>query len=254
MSALDVFRYNGGDVRVMLDEHGAPWFSLIDVAAHLDLGNPRSSAALLDDDEKGVHTVDTLGGAQSVATISEAGLYSLVIRSRKPEARAFKRWITHDVLPEIRRTGQYVAPAPEDDAMLVARALVAAQGMLVAKDQQIAALTPRAEAWDGLASAEGTFLIADAAKMLAKAGIEIGATRLFQQLADMRWIYRAQGDGRWRCMQTVIEYGYMVLVPMTRESHTTHERVPAPPQVRVTVKGLERLRVRLGRDLMAVAS
>ncbi|MGN8049587.1 phage antirepressor KilAC domain-containing protein [Curtobacterium sp. 22159] len=249
--ALDIFRFSGRDVRMILVD-GEPWFVAADVIALLDLD--RTALRRVDEDDKGVDSVHTPGGGQQLVTVNEAGLYSLVLGSRKPEAREFKRWVTHEVLPSIRRTGQYVAPAPEDDALLVARALVAAQGMLAAKDQQIAALTPRAEAWDDLASAEGTFLVADAAKMLAKAGIEIGATRLFQQLADMRWIYRAQGDGRWRCKQTVIELGYMEQVPMTRESHTTHERVPAPPQVRVTVKGLERLRVRLGRDLLAVAS
>lgn len=101
-----VFNYNGSPVRtVMVD--GEPWFVAKDVCAILELGNPRSTLALLDDDEKGVHNVDTLGGSQQVTIINEPGLYSLVLRSRKPEAKQFKRWVTHEVLPSIRKTGGY---------------------------------------------------------------------------------------------------------------------------------------------------
>lgn len=95
-----------GAVRVV-DVNGEPWFVAKDVCECLELGNPRTSIALLDEDEKGVHTMDTPGGQQEMSIVSEAGLYSLILRSRKPEAKAFKRWITHEVLPSIRRTGQY---------------------------------------------------------------------------------------------------------------------------------------------------
>ncbi len=73
----------------------------------LDIGNSRDAVAALDEDEKGVDSIDTPGGAQEMSIISEAGLYSLILRSRKPEAKAFKRWITHEVLPAIRKTGGY---------------------------------------------------------------------------------------------------------------------------------------------------
>lgn len=124
-----------------------PEFIAADVLAILDLN--RSSLAALDDDERGVHTVDTLGGKQSVTTITESGLYSLVMRSRKPEARMFKRWITGEVLPAIRKTGRYeVAQTPEQ---IMANALIVAQRTLEHKDDviehqaaEIAALEPRA--------------------------------------------------------------------------------------------------------------
>ena len=107
MSALEVFGFDGAELRAVM-VGGEPWFVAADVARILDLGNIRSSIALLDDDEKGVHSVDTLGGPQSLVTVSESGLYSLVLRSRKPEARVFKRWLTHEVIPRIRKTGAYV--------------------------------------------------------------------------------------------------------------------------------------------------
>lgn len=107
MSGIKIFEAEAfGQVRVV-DVDGEPWFVAKDVCECLELGNPRTSIALLDEDEKGVHTMDTPGGQQEMSIVSEAGLYSLILRSRKPEAKAFKRWITHEVLPSIRKTGQY---------------------------------------------------------------------------------------------------------------------------------------------------
>ena len=107
MSGIKIFEAAAfGQVRVV-DVDGEPWFVARDVCECLELGNPRTSIALLAEDEKGVHTMDTPGGQQEMSIVSEAGLYSLILRSRKPEAKAFKRWITHEVLPSIRKTGQY---------------------------------------------------------------------------------------------------------------------------------------------------
>ena len=95
-----------GSVRVV-EKDGDPWFVAKDVCDCLEVGNSRDAVATLDEDEKGVATIDTLGGAQEMATISESGLYSLILRSRKPEAKTFKRWIVREVLPSIRKTGSY---------------------------------------------------------------------------------------------------------------------------------------------------
>lgn len=86
---------------------GEPWFVAVDVCRALEVGNSRQAVTRLDDDEKGVISTDTLGGRQDVSIINEPGLYTLVLGSRKPEAKAFKRWITHEVLPSIRKTGAY---------------------------------------------------------------------------------------------------------------------------------------------------
>ena len=108
---LSVFNFEESHpVRVIL-QNEEPWFIGNDVCAALCLGNPRSSLALLEEDEKGVHNMDTPSGQQEMTIINEPGLYSLVLRSRKPEAKKFKRWITHEVLPAIRRTGSYAVPS-----------------------------------------------------------------------------------------------------------------------------------------------
>lgn len=86
---------------------GEPWWNAADVGAVLELSNIRESLRGLDEDEKSTTTADTPGGAQEMTIISESGLYSLILRSRKPQAKAFKRWITHEVIPAIRKTGSY---------------------------------------------------------------------------------------------------------------------------------------------------
>lgn len=96
-----------GAVRVA-EIDGEPWFIAADVCRALDVKNGRDAVSRLDDDEKGVALTDTLGGRQEMAAVSEAGLYALVLSSRKPEAKAFKRWVTHDVLPSIRKHGAYM--------------------------------------------------------------------------------------------------------------------------------------------------
>jgi prophage antirepressor-like protein len=108
--AISNFAFGGAPVRVVV-VGGAPWFVAADVCAALTIGNSRMALERLDDDEKGVSSVDTLGGAQCVAVVNESGLYSLILGSRKPEARRFKKWVTSEVLPAIRKTGSYsVAP------------------------------------------------------------------------------------------------------------------------------------------------
>lgn len=103
---------------------GEPWFVAADVCRALGLGNSSKAVMPLDDDEKGITICNTPGGEQKMVIVSEPGLYSLIVRSRKPEAKAFKRWITHEVIPSIRKTGGYIAGQETmDDDQLLANAL-----------------------------------------------------------------------------------------------------------------------------------
>ena len=103
------FTFGTHAVRV-IDRDGSPWFICTDVAEALGYRNAPDASRHLDDDEKGTQIVRTLGGAQKLTIINESGLYALVLRSRKPEARKFAKWVTSEVLPAIRKTGQYTAP------------------------------------------------------------------------------------------------------------------------------------------------
>lgn len=104
---MDLFQYQDTTVRTIADEDGQPWFVLADLCKVLDLKQPHRVAARLDDDQKGRHQVTTLGGPQTVTTVNESGMYDVVLRSEKPEARPFRRWVTSEVLPTIRKTGSY---------------------------------------------------------------------------------------------------------------------------------------------------
>ena len=110
LSSLLPFHYEGAQIRVLTDSQGAPWFIAADLCSCLGIRNPSDALSRLEDDEKGLGSTETLKGQQSLATVNESGLYALVLSSRKPEAKRFKRWITHEVLPAIRLTGSYAVP------------------------------------------------------------------------------------------------------------------------------------------------
>ena len=242
MSELAMFKYSGQLVRTVMHD-GEPVFIGKDACDVLGIVKYRDALGQLDADERVSVTVDTLGGPQTMTAVTEAGIYSLALISRSPDAKAFIRWLTHEVVPSIRKTGSYaVEQSPE---IQIANALILASSMIAAKDAQIVALTPRADAWDELASASGDFEVADAAKILARAGVETGQARLFKQLADLSWIHRGS-QGKWKAYQSAVDAGYLAEKPMTHYHPKSGELVLDPPQVRVTVRGLERLRVRLG--------
>lgn len=242
MSALEVFNFDGAQVRTVLID-GEPWFVANDVARVLGYANPSDA---ISKHTKGVanrYPLSTAGGTQELRVIAEPDVLRLIIASRMPEAERFERFVFEEVLPSVRRTGSYIAP--ETPEQLLARALVTAQGVIERKDEHIAVLTPRAEAWDELASADGDYEVADAAKILARAGVETGRKRLFEQLAALRWIHRGS-HGKWKAYQSAVDAGYLAERPQSHHHPRTGELVLDPPQVRVTIRGLERLRVRLG--------
>lgn len=106
---LAPFDFEGRQVRIVTDAQGEPWFVAADVLSTISLD--RKALERLDDDEKGVNSIHTPGGIQEMTTVNEPGLYALVLGSRKAEAKRFKRWVTHEVLPAIRKTGSYAVPA-----------------------------------------------------------------------------------------------------------------------------------------------
>lgn len=117
MNELQIFNYNGGEVRTV-QKDGEPWFVLKDVCDALGIGNHRMAADRLDADEKGVSQIDTLGGAQGMTVINESGLYNVILRSDKPGAKPFRKWVTSEVLPSIRKHGAYMTPEMLEAAIL----------------------------------------------------------------------------------------------------------------------------------------
>ena len=125
MNELQNFNFSGQDVRI-ITINGEPWFVGKDVADILGYSNSRKALSdHVDDEDKGVTKSDTLGGNQNITIINESGLYSLILKSKKPEAKQFKRWVTSDVLPTIRKHGAYNAKVPTTQRELVQLALSA---------------------------------------------------------------------------------------------------------------------------------
>lgn len=157
----------------------------------------------------------------------------------KPEIAALQQYFA------VQTRAAEVAAAPLTDDEIIARALQISTSRVQALESHVAELTPRAEAWDDLASAEGDYAVADAANILKRAGVNTGPQRLFDTLGELGWIYRGEAR-RWRPYATALDAGYLTERAMPPRLNGDGELVPTAPQVRVTARGLERLRTRLG--------
>lgn len=171
-----------GTIRVA-DRNGEAWFVAKDVCKALGLGRQQDSTRYLDADEKGECLVNTTSGDQQMVIVSEPGFYKLVMKSRKPEAKAFQRWVTHEVLPSIRKQGGYMtARADETPEQIMARALMLAKDAMDRQQREIAELRPKALFADAVAASDGTCLIGELAKMMRQNGVQVGQNRLFEWL------------------------------------------------------------------------
>lgn len=173
-----------GTIRAVRDEDGEPMFVAKDVCTALEVKNSRDAIARLDNDERGVVLIDTPGGEQQMQAVNEAGLYVLVLSSRKPEARAFKRWVTHEVLPALRRDGGYMVARDETPEQTMARAVLLAQQTIDRQKSRIAELEPKALFADAVAASDGTCLVGELAKMMRQNGVDVGQNRLFAMLRE----------------------------------------------------------------------
>lgn len=146
MSNIQIFNYQSNEVRTV-EMGGEPWFVLKDVCNILGISKYRDTAARLDADERGSVEVDTLGGTQQVIAVNESGLYHVILRSDKPEAAPFRKWVTSEVLPSIRKNGGYIAGqeqlSPQElmAKALMAKALMVAQKTLADREARISELT-----------------------------------------------------------------------------------------------------------------
>ena len=224
-----------GTVRAIRDENGEPMFVAKDVCAILELKNPRSTLALLDEDEKGVHIVDTPGGEQQMTIVTEPGFYKLVMRSRKPEAKTFQRWVTHEVLPALRRDGGYMVARDETPEQTMARAVLLAQQTIDRQKSRIAGLEseneemrPKALFADAVAASDSTCLIGEFAKMLRQNGVDVGQNRLFAMLREDGYLGKV-GQNRNVPTQQSMELGLFRIKETAithSDGHVTINRTP----------------------------
>lgn len=169
MTEIRPFKYDGQDVRTLTDPEGLTWFVATDVARILGYREAKDMTRRLDVDEKGRRSVPTPGGVQSLIVVNEAGLYASILGSRVVGAQRFKRWVTHEVLPSIQRTGSYTLPAQAPQVpQTYAEALRAAAAEVEAREQAEAyarQLEPKAAGYDTFLSADGTYSVGNVGKM-----------------------------------------------------------------------------------------
>lgn len=233
---LQIFKNDQfGEIRTTMKD-GEPWFVAVDVCRALEHSNSRMALERLDDDEKGVSSIYTLGGKQEMAVVNEPGLYTLVLGSRKPEAKAFKRWITHDVIPTIRKTGGYVANDELFLATYLPNADEATKAMFSATlatmrslNEKIERDKPLVQFAEHVGSTSDCLTIRQFANIVNDETIPLGEKRLFKWLRERKYL-----DQNNVAYQRYIDSGYF---NVREVSKNTVVGARVFPQTIVTGKG-----------------
>lgn len=216
MNRLQVFKNNEfGEVRTILRDD-EPWFVGKDVAECL--GYKDTSDAIkrhIEQEDKGIGEIPTPGGNQKVKIINESGIYSLVLSSKLQTAKKFKRWVTSEVLPQIRQTGGYI-PHSEDETEedILAKAILIAQKTIEKKNKIIEEQKPLVSFANKVATSQNSLLVREVAKLASKEGIAIGEKRLWQKLRNWNLIFKDSTEPK----QYGIDRGYFEVVEGARES------------------------------------
>ena len=191
------FVYGLSEVRVILSDE-EPWFVAKDVCEVLDITNPTDALKRLDEDERARFNLGRQGEAN---VVSEAGLYSLILGSRKPEAKAFKRWITHEVIPSIRKRGAYMTPQTVDELLQDPDTMIRLLTDLKEERKQRQQLEAKVQSdkskvlfAEAVEISGHSILVGELAKLLKQNGVDIGQNRLFQTLRDDGFLIRAKGE------------------------------------------------------------
>lgn len=241
-SEIQSYNFNGASLRTLTDEAGEPWFVAKDVCDILEISNPSDALKRLDDDERSRFN---LGRQGETNIVNEAGLYVLVLGSRKPEAHEFKRWVTHEVLPQIRKTGGYIPTTDADDDMtILAKAVMIGKRTMEQQQRKIAEqqtrideLQPKASMWDNFVDIPDVLSVGNSAKLLSNLGRHIGRKTLFSWLEHNGWVFRE--NGHWSARQNRIDAGHLVMVPpKTNGTHRDGTTFSFAPTVKITRKGL----------------
>lgn len=244
------FDFNGNNVRTVTDDQGEPWFVLKDVCDVLEMTSPHKVAARLNSqDRNSIPVLANDGKRYQTTIVNESGLYDVILDSRKPQAREFRRWVTAEVIPSIRKTGAYGTPVMTGKELMAA-ALIEADATIQELEKKNTELAPKAHSWDHLAAPGGDYSVAAAAKVLSRdPNIQLGRNQLFAQMRELGWIFRTQGKrAHWEAYQgkgiNTGRLAHKLSSPFFNER--TEEWEQPAPTIRVTPKGLHELHQRLG--------
>lgn len=199
MNSIQIFNSNEfGEIRTITKDD-EPMFCLADVCKALEMSNPTMVAQRLDDDER---TKLDLGRQGETNFITESGLYAVILRSDKPNAKKFRKWVTSEVLPSIRKNGGYIAGQETlSDDELLAKALLVAQNKIAERDKiieqkqaRIEQMKPKEIFADAVSASHTSILVGDLAKLICQNGVQIGQKRLFVWLRDMGYLIKSGGS------------------------------------------------------------
>ena len=242
MNEMQIFSYEGKEVRTM-QRNGEPWWVLKDVCDVLELSNARMIADRLDEDDVSLaYVTDNMGRQQQTNIVNESGLYNVILRSDKPEAKSFKRWVTHEVLPQIRRHGAYVTTSKLEEIMNDPDSWIRLLTTLKQERQekellqlQAAADKPKVIFADAVSVSQGAILIGELAKILKGNGIDIGQNRLFGRLRQDGFLIKRKGTDYNAPTQKAMELGLFKV----KETAITHSdgHVTISKTTKVTGKG-----------------
>ena len=243
MKDLKIFENNEfGQIRTVIDENNEPWFVAIDICNALELTNPTVAVSRLDDDEKAKFNLGLSGGATNV--VNEYGLYNLILASRKKEAKQFKRWITHEVIPDIRKDGGYMLANKNDsEEEIMARAVLIAQKSMERlklenkqKDQMIGELKPKADYVDKILQNKSLIKVSAIAKDYG-----MSAQEMNKLLHELKIQYN-QG-GQWLLYAKIQDKGYT-----SSETHV-YEKKDGSTDIRLLTKWTQKGRIFLYDEL-----
>lgn len=242
MSDLQLFQNpEFGRVRIV-EVNGEAWMVGKDVAEALGYSNPQKAIRdHVDEDDKTVNESFTVNGTQG-ALINESGLYSLVLSSKLPNARKFRRWVTNEVLPTVRRHGAYMTPETLQAAILNPDTMIQLCQQLKAEQERSrqleaenAAMLPKAVFADAVSASKSSILVGELAKLLRQNGVDTGEKRLFHWLRQNGYLIKRNGADHNMPTQRSIEQGLFVIKETTvchADGHTTISKTP-----KVTGKG-----------------
>ena len=242
MNELQILKYNAAEVRMIIKD-GTPWWVLRDVCNALGLSNSRIVADRLDEDDVSqTYITDSLGRKQQTTVVNESGLYNVILRSDKPEAKKFKRWLTHEVLPSIRKHGAYMTPEILEKVLLNPDTIINIAMQLKVSQEKVKTLEaareqeqPKVLFADAVSASEGTILIGELAKILKGNGVNIGQNRLFERLRENGYLIKRKGTDYNAPTQMAMELGLFKV----KETAITHSdgHITVNKTTKVTGKG-----------------
>lgn len=238
---LQTWSYENSEIRTV-EKDGEPWWVLADVCKVLELSSPHKVADRLEADEKGRNLIPTLGGMQEMTTVNESGLYAVILRSDKPQAKPFRRWVTSEVLPSIRKHGAYMTDQTLEQALTSPDFLIRLATQLKEEKEQRKQLEAKVEQdkpkvlfADSVSASKSSILVGELAKILKQNGVDTGQFRLFAWLRENGYLIKREGSDYNMPTQKSAEMGLFEVkqtIITHSDGHITTNKTP-----KVTGKG-----------------